>query len=273
MTKKILIVDDEKTVMDFLTGMLSLKGHAVLKASDGEGALDIIQRERPDLVLLDMHLLGLDGLGVLKILRRDYPKIQVIVMTGYDADYKQKVLAIGCDAYFSKPIIIETLKNKIEEFLSVGRPAVHPDLSKPDEDKFIPRAKIVILERRECIAKLLLEFFGHKEYCQGEYQIESGINSTPSKSFFPQIILFDVDCVKVFGELSAGLANSKSKPAEIITFGEPVTDWDELEVMLKRRIINNSALLDENSDSSYRRMFERLNNTLRSACKKYKLYV
>jgi len=273
MTKKILIVDDEKTVTDFLAGMLSLKGHAVLKASDGEGALDIIQREPPDLVLLDMHLLGVDGLKVLKTLRREYPKIHVIVMTGYDVDYKQKVLEIGCEAYFTKPIIIETLKNKIEEFLSVDQPAGHPDLIKTDEDKFISKAKIVILERREGIAKLLLEFFGHKEYCQGEYQIESGINSTPPKGFFPQIILFDVDCVKVFGELSADLANSKSKPAEIIAFGEPVTDWDELEVMLKRRIINNSTLLDENSDSSYRQMLERLNNALRSACKKYKLYL
>lgn len=275
MAKKILIVDDEKTMVDFLAGMLSMKGHIVLKALNGLGALDIIHNEVPDLVLLDMHLLGLDGLEILKLLRRDYPRVRIIVMTGYDAVYKQKALDIGCDAFFLKPIPVETLMARIEEFLFVDRP-VEDSVSATNHAALVPRSAILIFEQRQGVLNLLLDYFTQSKYSTGEYQVKyisSNTKDAALENFTADIVLFDVGWVKVFGEFSIDLINFKTPPKEIITFGEPVREWDELDVLLERGIVDGRSLLEGESDSPYRQMLIRLGSILKNVCIKHKLYV
>lgn len=275
MAKKILIIDDEKTMVDFLAGMLCIKGHIVLKALNGPNALDVIHNQMLDLVLLDMHLLGLDGLEILKVLRRDYPKVRIIVMTGYDTVYKQKALDIGCDAFFLKPIPIETLMGRIEELLFVDMQGDY-SASGRNQAGLVPQSAILFFEQRQSVLKLLLDYFTQRKYCAGEYQIKC-INSNTKdamlRDYSADVVLFDVGWVKVFGEFSIDLINFKNPPKEIITFGEPVRDWDELDVLLERGIIQSMALLEEQTDSPYRHMLVRLSSTLRNVCIKHKLYV
>lgn len=274
MSKNILIVDDEKIMVDFLAGCLKIKGYDVLKAFDSRGATEIIrQGSSIDLVLLDMRLLGSDGLEILKILRRDYPKVQVIVITGYNSDYRQKVLEVGCEAFFSKPILIEELQDKIDELLS-AHPSPSNNVAGINKDKLLPKARLFLIEPRQNINKLLLDYLSHKCYCQGEYQVRTidlG-QDNDIRHFAPQLVLFDIVLVKKFGEFSSDLMKFGDSLKEIITFGEPVAEWDELDTLLERNIIDCAKFLDTQSAPRYRSLLNRLENTLTPVCLKYGLY-
>jgi len=82
----ILVVDDEREILDMLTDHLEDEGYAVSQAVDGEQALEGVRREPPDLVLLDITMPGVNGLEVLRRLRRDHPRIPVVMITGIEAE-------------------------------------------------------------------------------------------------------------------------------------------------------------------------------------------
>ncbi len=272
MAKKILIVDDEKITTDFLAGLLRQQGLVVYKAFDSKEALENIQSHLPNLVLLDMKLLGIGGLEVLKILRRDNPDIRTIVMTGYDADYRQKVLKTGCDAFFSKPILIEDLKKKIEELMISDNSQKEP--ASEGIGSALPQAKILIFEARKATGRLLLEFFSKIDYCKGNYQVAAGSTKAVEAAIGPgpELVLFDIQLVGLFSEFSYNLLRFGSSLKEVIIFGEPVAEWNELEAVLTGGVISNEAVLCQGSQSQHRQILDRLNNKVISACIKHKLY-
>jgi DNA-binding response OmpR family regulator len=101
---KILVVDDEREILDLLTDHLEDEGYAVSQAVDGEQALEGARREPPDLVLLDITIPGVNGLEVLRRLRRDHPKIPVIMITGIeDEALARSTLKMGAFDYVQKP--------------------------------------------------------------------------------------------------------------------------------------------------------------------------
>jgi nitrogen regulation protein NR(I) len=79
---KVLIVDDEANVLTAFEKLLSIAGHAVLLSRSGEEAMEVIARERPDAVVLDIRMPGMNGLDALSAIKRDYARLPVIVMTG-----------------------------------------------------------------------------------------------------------------------------------------------------------------------------------------------
>lgn len=101
--RSVLVVDDERTVRDVLCGYLHRGGFDVTEAADGISALDALGEIRPDLVLLDLMLPGLDGLSVLNEIRRD-SNVPVIVLTAL-AEEGDRVLGLemGADDYVVKP--------------------------------------------------------------------------------------------------------------------------------------------------------------------------
>ena len=101
---KLLIVDDEADLVAELVPLLERSGYRVLSAGDGEGALRSIERERPDLVVLDMLLPGLDGRDVLRRLRQAGDWTPVILLTRVNT-ISERVLSLqeGADDYLNKP--------------------------------------------------------------------------------------------------------------------------------------------------------------------------
>ncbi|NIQ03179.1 MAG: response regulator, partial [Nitrospinaceae bacterium] len=81
--ERVLIVDDEKNIVSSLEGILSDEGYEVGIAEDGLDALERIQSDPPDLVLLDIWLPGMDGIEVLKTIKTYHPEIEVLVMSGH----------------------------------------------------------------------------------------------------------------------------------------------------------------------------------------------
>ena len=106
MPKEILIVDDEPGVVVPIQFLMEQQGYRVMSAERGEDALDLIYRYKPDLVLLDIMLPGIDGYEVCEILRLNpkYRDIKIIFLTAKGREVEiAKGLALGADAYITKP--------------------------------------------------------------------------------------------------------------------------------------------------------------------------
>ena len=112
MSKKILIVDDEPDVVVPIQFLMEQQGYSVMAAHRGEDALDLIYHYKPDLVLLDIMLPGIDGWEVCEIIRlnQNYRDIKIVFLTakGRDEDIA-KGLALGADAYITKPFSNDVL--------------------------------------------------------------------------------------------------------------------------------------------------------------------
>ena len=118
---KILVVDDEVDVQNILSFRLEINGFSVVVASDGEGALEKIKNESPDLVLLDLMLPKINGFEVCRMVKFDdkHKTLPIIILSALDKeDDRKKALESGADAYFLKPFDLEGLLNKIRDLLA-----------------------------------------------------------------------------------------------------------------------------------------------------------
>ncbi len=120
MNEKILIVEDNPQNMRLIEMALRTNGYTLLKATDGEEAMDIATRELPDLVIMDIQLPKLSGLEVTRKLKETpaFSHIPIIGVTAYAMKGdKERVIESGCDAYLSKPINTRELPGVIAEML------------------------------------------------------------------------------------------------------------------------------------------------------------
>jgi len=121
MEQKILIVEDNPQNMRLIEMILGAKNYALLKAADGEEALNVATREHPDLIMMDIQLPRMSGLEVTRKLREDpaFSHTPIIGVTAYAMKGdREKVLESGCDRYLSKPIHVHELRALVAEMLS-----------------------------------------------------------------------------------------------------------------------------------------------------------
>ena len=107
MPEKILIVEDNPQNMRLIEMVLKSHNYTLLKAVDGEGALNIATSERPDLIIMDIQLPGISGLEVTKKLRKNptFTHTPIIGVTAYAMKGdRERVFRAGCNAYLPKPI-------------------------------------------------------------------------------------------------------------------------------------------------------------------------
>ena len=118
---KILLVEDNEMNRDMLSRRLQKKGYEVFIAVDGEEGVKKARSERPDLILMDMSLPGLDGWEASRQLKAmvETQAIGIIALTAHAmAQDKDKALAAGCDDFDTKPIDLARLTEKIETLLA-----------------------------------------------------------------------------------------------------------------------------------------------------------
>lgn len=119
--EKILIVEDDKTVLDFEKKELEHEGYAVITAEDGRRALDLFKSQKPDFILLDIMIPELNGIEVLRRIRKQ-SEVPVILVTAKGEVYdKVNGLSAGADDYISKPFAIEELLARISSVLRRSR--------------------------------------------------------------------------------------------------------------------------------------------------------
>ena len=123
MTHKILIADDEPNIVVSLEYLMKRAGYLVLVARDGQEAIDMIRRERPALVLLDVMMPKKSGHEVCAELRADdsLRDVRVLMLSakGRDTDI-DKGLGVGADAYMTKPFSTKELAAKVAEMLDAA---------------------------------------------------------------------------------------------------------------------------------------------------------
>lgn len=118
--KKILIVDDEHELLDFMKIRLEANNYEVIGACDGKEGYEKAHKEKPDLILLDLMLPKIDGYWVCNLLKHDtrYGNVPIIIVTAKSGDTDQKLAKeCGADAYMHKPVDIEMLLAKIASLL------------------------------------------------------------------------------------------------------------------------------------------------------------
>jgi two-component system OmpR family response regulator len=127
---KVLIVEDDRTLLDVLKYNLTKEGYNVVTATDGAQALEIALGQKPDLIVLDIMLPELNGLEVCRILRKDM-NVPIIMLTAKGEDIDKLVgLEIGADDYMTKPFSMRELLARIRALLRRARMTVSKS---PDE--------------------------------------------------------------------------------------------------------------------------------------------
>lgn len=117
MDKKILIIDDEKTIVDILRYNLEKEGYTTIEAYDGEQGLNMALNQKPDLILLDIMLPKMDGFEVCKKIRQTL-STPIIMLTAREEEVDQVLgLKLGADDYITKPFKTRVLIAKIETTL------------------------------------------------------------------------------------------------------------------------------------------------------------
>jgi two-component system nitrogen regulation response regulator NtrX len=122
MFPSILIVDDEPSILQSLSGLLSDEGFEVLTAANGYEALKIVNTEFPDLVLLDIWMPGIDGIETLKEIKKDNPYIQIIIISGHGTiETAVKATKLGAFDLIEKPLSIDKIIVAINNALNFRR--------------------------------------------------------------------------------------------------------------------------------------------------------
>ncbi len=123
--KKILVIDDERPTLKMFSLLLKAYGYEILTAENGQDGLDLFKQERPGLVLTDIKMPVMDGIEVLKEIKKVDPHAEVIVITGHgDMDLAIQALNLDATDFINKPLQREALEqalSRAEERLAIAR--------------------------------------------------------------------------------------------------------------------------------------------------------
>jgi CheY-like chemotaxis protein len=118
----VLVVDDDTSILDTVSAILSGEGYDVISASTGQEALAAVARSKPVLILLDMRMPVMDGWAVARALREQGVKVPIVVMTAAESA-KRWADEVGAEGYLAKPFGLDELLATVERFRGSGGPA------------------------------------------------------------------------------------------------------------------------------------------------------
>ncbi|MCB0632565.1 MAG: response regulator transcription factor [Saprospiraceae bacterium] len=177
-TVKILVVDDEPDILEFLEYNLNKEGYEVFTASNGEEGLMLAEREDPDLIILDIMMPKMDGVEVCRQLRNKtkFDKTLIAFLTAREEDYSQiAALEVGGDDYITKPIRPRVFLSRVKALLRRSdRSETQEDDSRTVQvgDLVIDRDKVTIQKGEEII-----------ELAKKEFELINLLISKPGKVF------------------------------------------------------------------------------------------
>ena len=180
MGAKVLVVDDEAQIVRVLRGYLEKAGFSVLTGSDGPEALRLARQERPDLVILDLMLPGVDGLDVCRALRKE-SDVPIIMLTARVEEADRLIgLELGADDYISKPFSPREVVARVRAVLR----RTHPPLKGPGDEALVVGALRLDVARR-------LLFIGERqvELTPSEFEILRLMMRSPGRVFSREQLL------------------------------------------------------------------------------------
>jgi two-component system, OmpR family, alkaline phosphatase synthesis response regulator PhoP len=174
--KKILIVDDEPDILEFLKYNLRKEGYEVVTAGDGKQAIAVAEQEKPNLIVLDIMMPELDGVEACRLLRqkKEFADTPIAFLTARDEDFSQiTALDVGGDDYITKPIKPRVLISRINALL-------RRSTRQSDEDELAIRVHDLVIDRHK-----VLVFRGETaiELPRKEFEILWLLASKPGRVF------------------------------------------------------------------------------------------
>ena len=193
MDKKILIVDDEKSIVDILKFNLKRDGYTVLEAYDGQEGYDMALSQKPDLILLDVMLPKMDGFEVCKKLR-EHLSTPIIMLTARIEEIDKVLgLELGADDYITKPFSIRELMARVKANL---RRTVPEGITSSNERTLVYQSLTIDVERYE--AKKNGEVL---DLTLREFEILKFLASQPDKIFSRETLLEKVWGYEYYGDV------------------------------------------------------------------------
>ena len=191
--KKVLIVDDEKNIVDILSFNLKNEGFEIITAYDGEAAIAQHLRNRPNLILLDVMLPKLDGFEVCRRIREIDKTTPIIMLTAREEETAKVMgLDIGADDYITKPFSLRELQARIKA--NFRRTDAHTTAEQSEKSVGLvidPERYDVFIEGNAA------------ELTQREYELISFLAASPDKVFSREELLHSVWQYDYFGDLRA----------------------------------------------------------------------
>ncbi len=118
--KTLLVVDDEIEICDFLKAFFEDRDFHVKTAHSGDQAIHEIEAAKPQVVLLDIQMPGMDGMAVLKKIKARFPDVKVIMVTAVETREKiEEAIRLGADNYITKPLSLEYLEKDVQEKIAL----------------------------------------------------------------------------------------------------------------------------------------------------------
>ena len=187
MNKRILIVEDEKNIVDILSFNLSKEGYETLEAYDGEAGLQLALEQNPDLILLDLMLPKMNGFDVCRSLRRENRSTPVIMLTAREEETDKVLgLELGADDYITKPFSMRELLARVKA-----------NIRRSDMQPAAPAAPVssrIQLGRIALDPDLMVVFKDGKslDLTQREYEIIKLMAAAPGKVFSREVLMENV---------------------------------------------------------------------------------
>lgn len=205
---KVVIIDDESIIVEGLTRIVPWERYncqVVGSASDGISGGNIIREHKPDIVLTDIRMPGMDGLSMLAGLKSEFPDLQITVLTGYrDFSYAQQAIHIGVTRFLLKP----SKMNELEEALETMRANLDKlEKTQPPEEQnaqalnhndvassFIVRQAVAYIEEH-CTEKITLSDVADKCYVS-QWHLSKLLNRHANQTFYDLINTFRITRAK-----------------------------------------------------------------------------
>ncbi len=147
---KVLLVDDERAFVDTLAQRLKMRELNVSTVYDGEQALSYVKEVEPDVMVLDLKMPGLHGIEVLREVKRHYPNMQVIILTGHGTDRDaEEAKRLGGFDFMRKPADIDSLVRRIREAYNEKIERMMTAIAFAEEGEFETARKIITKQEEE----------------------------------------------------------------------------------------------------------------------------
>jgi len=193
MKKKILVVEDERTIADILVFNLEREGYEAIAAGDGPAGLKLALEDEPDLILLDVMLPGMDGFEVLRRVR-EKSQVPVIMLTAREEETdKVEALDMGADDYITKPFSMRELMARVKANM---RRTVPPEAETPAA---AVEGRLMISPEQNTVYKNGRPL----ELSVREYDILSFLSSTPGRVVTREELMEKVWGYEYYGDLRA----------------------------------------------------------------------